>query len=53
MVGSSSGAVITGALKNSQQLDENGKVVMLLPDSGKNYLSTVFSDEWMAENKLM
>lgn len=53
MVGSSSGAVIAGALKVGQQLDEEAVVVMLLPDSGKNYLSTVFNDKWMEENKLI
>ena len=53
MVGSSSGAVIAGALKVSQKLDEEAVVVMLLPDSGKNYLSTVFNDDWMEENNLI
>ncbi len=53
MVGSSAGAVIAGALKVGQQLDEDAVVVMLLPDSGKNYLSTVFNDEWMEANELI
>lgn len=53
MVGSSSGAVVAGALKIARQLDENAVVVMHLPDSGKNYLSTIFNDEWMEENGLI
>ena len=52
MVGSSAGAVIAGAVKVAQKLDEDAVVVLLLPDSGKNYLSTVFNDEWMEENEL-
>lgn len=53
MVGSSAGAVIAGALKVSEKLDENAVVVMLLPDSGKNYLSTVFNEDWLRDNELI
>ena len=53
MVGSSTGAVIAGALKVARNLDENAVIVMLLPDSGKNYLSTIFNDEWLQENELI
>ncbi len=53
MVGSSAGAVIAGALKIGRRLEEDAVVVMLLPDSGRNYLSTVFNDEWMRENHLV
>ncbi|MCB9040558.1 MAG: pyridoxal-phosphate dependent enzyme [Lewinellaceae bacterium] len=52
MVGSSAGAVIAGALKVARKLDKDAVVVLLLPDSGKNYLSTVFNDEWMGANEL-
>ena len=52
MVGSSAGAVIAGALKTAERLGESAVVVLLLPDSGKNYLSTVFNDEWMEANEL-
>lgn len=52
MVGSSAGAVIAGALKVAERLDEEAIVVLLLPDSGKNYLSTVFNDDWMEANGL-
>ena len=53
MVGSSAGAVIAGALKAAKGLGEDAVVVLLLPDSGKNYLSTVFNDEWMEANELI
>ena len=50
MVGSSSGAVVAGTLKVCRDLDEGAVVVMLLHDSGKNYLSTIFNDKWMQEH---
>ena len=53
MVGPSSGAVIARALKVSKRLSEDAVVVMLLPNSGKNYLSTVFNDVWIEENDLL
>ena len=53
MVGSSAGAVVAGALEAARELDENAVLVMLLPDSGKNYLSTVFNDAWLETNGLM
>ena len=53
MVGSSAGAVVAGALEAARELDENAVMVMLLPDSGKNYLSTVFNDAWLETNGLM
>ena len=53
MVGSSAGAVIAGALKVANGLSENSVIVMLMPDSGKNYLSTIFNDDWMEENELI
>ncbi|MCB0851295.1 MAG: cystathionine beta-synthase, partial [Bacteroidetes bacterium] len=53
MVGSSSGAVIAGGLRFAEMMDEDAVIVMLLPDSGKNYLSTIFNDEWMRENGLL
>ena len=30
--------------------DTDRLVVVILPDSGRGYLSKVFNDEWMAEN---
>ncbi len=53
MVGSSAGAVIAGALKTARNLSEDAIVVLLLPDSGKNYLSTVYNDVWMKNNGLI
>ena len=38
------------ALTAAQELDESAIVVVLLPDSGKSYLSKLYNDEWMRQN---
>lgn len=48
IVGGSSGAAVLGALKIAKRL-KRGTIVVLLPDSGRSYLSKIFSDEWMRE----
>ena len=55
LVGSSSGAAVAGALKYSKQkkIAKNKNIVVLLPDSGRSYLSKIFNDEWMRENNLL
>lgn len=53
LVGGSSGAAVIGALKIAKNLKEKDLVVVLLPDSGRNYLSTIFNDEWLEKNNLL
>lgn len=50
LVGGSSGAAVWATLKVSKDLDKNDLVVVLLPDTGRNYLSTIFNDDWMSGN---
>ncbi len=52
LVGGSCGSAVAGANKYIQKhnLGEDKLVVVLLPDSGRNYLSKIFSDNWMKEN---
>jgi cystathionine beta-synthase len=52
LVGGSSGMAVAAALKSARMhgLDENSLMVVLLPDSGRGYLSQIFSDDWMREN---
>ncbi len=50
LVGGSSGAAVFALSKISETLSEGDVVVVILPDSGRNYLSTIFNDEWMKEN---
>lgn len=52
-VGPSSGLILSGAIEYSKKLDKPSKIVVVMPDSGKAYLSKVFNDKWMIENGLM
>ncbi len=47
-VGISSGSAVLGALRYAEKMRE-GTLVVLLPDSGRNYLGKVFNDDWMRE----
>ena len=51
--GSSAGAAVYAGLQAARNLSENDIVVILLPDSGKNYLSTLYNDAWMTEKGLL
>lgn len=50
LTGGSGGAALFGALKVCRQLDEDKVVVVLLPDTGRNYLSKFYSDDYMKEH---
>ncbi|MZE80040.1 cystathionine beta-synthase [Streptomyces xinghaiensis] len=49
LVGGSCGMAVVGALKVAERLGPDDVVVVLLPDSGRGYLSKIFNDEWMAD----
>jgi cystathionine beta-synthase len=49
LVGGSGGAAVYAALKTAEKMKKGKTVVTLLPDSGRNYLTKVFSDQWMRE----
>jgi len=50
LTGGSGGAAVWSALEFSKSLDEKAVVVVLVPDSGRAYLSKVHSDAWMQKN---
>jgi len=54
LAGGSSGAAVAGAVKFAK---EEGralrKIVVILPDTGRNYLSKAFNDEWLRSKGLM
>jgi cystathionine beta-synthase len=50
LVGGSAGTAMTAALKYAQRLTEPRTIVVVLPDTGRNYLTKIFSDRWMQEN---
>lgn len=49
LVGGSCGMAVVSALRAAEGLGEDDVVVVLLPDSGRGYLSKIFNDEWMAD----
>jgi cystathionine beta-synthase len=49
--GGSSGSAVFAALQVAKRPENKGKViVVILPDTGRNYLNKIYSDEWMTEN---
>ena len=50
LAGVSSGTAMFAALELARELNERALVVVLLPDSGKSYLSKLYNDEWMRQN---
>lgn len=48
LLGSSGGLAVAAALKLGERLTPDDLVVVLIPDSGRGYLSRVYNDEWMA-----
>jgi cystathionine beta-synthase len=49
LVGGSGGTAVHAALKVAELLPRDKTIVTLLPDTGRNYLSKLFSDQWMSE----
>ncbi len=50
LVGGSSGAAVYGAVQIAKDLPKESVVVVLLPDSGRSYVSKIFNDEWMEKH---
>jgi cystathionine beta-synthase len=46
-IGGSGGTAVHAALEIARPLDADAVVVVLLPDSGRSYLSKIFDDQWM------
>ncbi len=53
LVGGSSGMAVVAALRVAERLPQDAVVVVLLPDTGRGYLSKIFNDEWMASYGFM
>ncbi|MBI5882083.1 MAG: cystathionine beta-synthase [Elusimicrobia bacterium] len=49
LAGGSSGMAVAAAVRFSRRLKPGKTVVVLLPDTGRNYLGKIFSDPWMRE----
>ena len=50
LVGGSAGAAVVAVLQAAKNLPENAKVMVLLPDSIRNYLTKFIDESWMQHN---
>lgn len=50
LAGGSSGTAVAAALKYALRLEPGKIMVVVLPDTGRNYMTKIFSDEWMRQN---
>jgi len=49
LVGGSAGTAVHAALEVGRELGPDDVVVVLIPDSGRGYLSKLYNDSWMAD----
>ena len=53
LAGGTAGCAVAAALRYGAREENRGQcLVVLLPDTGRNYLSKLFSDSWLSENGL-
>ena len=50
LVGGSCGTAVWAALEVGRELDQSTLVVVILPDSGRSYLSKLYNDPWMLKH---
>jgi len=53
LTGGSAGTALGAALQYARRLTPKDVVVVLLPDTGRGYLSKQFNDTWMRENNML
>ncbi|MGA7416770.1 MAG: pyridoxal-phosphate dependent enzyme, partial [Acidimicrobiales bacterium] len=53
LVGGSTGTAIWAALHLGRSLGPDDVIVVLIPDSGRGYLSKLYNDDWMADHGFM
>jgi cystathionine beta-synthase len=49
LVGGSSGTAVVAAVEVARELGPDDVVVVILPDTGRNYLSKLYSDAWLLQ----
>lgn len=50
LVGGSSGTAVAAAARVAKDLPADAVLVVVMPDSGRGYMSKIFNDEWMTAN---
>jgi cystathionine beta-synthase len=53
LVGGSSGTALYAALEVARELDGDATMVVVFPDTGRNYLSKLYSETWMLQYGFM
>jgi cystathionine beta-synthase len=53
LIGGSAGTAVFAALTVARELDESKTIVVLLPDTGRQYLSKIYSDSWMLQHGML
>jgi cystathionine beta-synthase len=53
LAGGSCGTALIGAVQLAEELGPDKRVMVLLPDSGRGYLSKVFNPEWLLSNGMI
>src|SRR5437016_5071265 len=52
LVGGSSGTAVAAGLRYARRVGKEHLIVALCPDTGRNYLSKFFNEDWLRENHL-
>ena len=52
LVGGSTGTAVAAALRYARRLTGDHLVVALCADTGRNYMSKFYDDQWLGDNKL-
>lgn len=50
LIGGSCGTCVAAALRYAERLTPSDLMVVMMPDTGRNYLSKLYNDDWMREN---
>jgi len=53
LAGESCGSAMEAALRAARDFDEDATFVVILPDTGRNYLSKLYSDSWLLQYGLL
>src|SRR5207248_81516 len=53
LVGGSSGTAVHAAIEVARELPRGTTIVVVLPDTGRNYLSKLYSDTWLLQHGMM
>ena len=53
LAGGSTGTAVWAALQVGLELSEDDLMVVILPDSGKSYLSKIYNENWMLEHAFL